>query len=207
VEAPVLLGIGVRLVARVHDRALQRRLEPDLRLEEVRPLGHLIRDVAAAFGSAEQPGAGEDLSRHEERHDVPRDPNERHRAVDEIVLVRAVGGALAVGVVLVDDHPAGARHHRRRPLDRGLEDPLPRLVVDHELPWVRALRRRELGVRVVDVVPRAVGEDHVRESEIFVGRRRGLAHRLEAARVAKRRLLLVVPADAAQGLRGVRVDQ
>ena len=35
VQAPVLLRVGVRLVARVDDRALQRGLEPDLLLEEV----------------------------------------------------------------------------------------------------------------------------------------------------------------------------
>ena len=48
VQPAVLLRVGVRLVARVDDRALQRGLEPDLLLEEVGPLGELEGDVAVA---------------------------------------------------------------------------------------------------------------------------------------------------------------
>ena len=44
VQAPVLLRVGVRLVARVDDRALQRGLEADLLLEEVGPLAELVVD-------------------------------------------------------------------------------------------------------------------------------------------------------------------
>ena len=47
VEAAVLLGVAVGLVAGVDDRALQRGLEPDLLLEEVGPLGELERHVGA----------------------------------------------------------------------------------------------------------------------------------------------------------------
>ena len=45
VEPPVLLGVGVGLVAGVDDRPLQRGLEADLLLEEVGPLGELERHV------------------------------------------------------------------------------------------------------------------------------------------------------------------
>ena len=45
VEPAVLLGVAVRLVAGVDDRALQRGLEPDLLLEEVGPLAELERHV------------------------------------------------------------------------------------------------------------------------------------------------------------------
>jgi hypothetical protein len=38
VQAAVLLGVGVWLVARVDDRTLQRGLQADLGLEEVRAL-------------------------------------------------------------------------------------------------------------------------------------------------------------------------
>ena len=46
VQPPVPLGVGVRLVARVDDRALQGRLEPDLGLEEVRALRELEHPAA-----------------------------------------------------------------------------------------------------------------------------------------------------------------
>jgi hypothetical protein len=207
VQAAVLLRVGVGLVARVHDRPFERCFEPDLGLEEVRPLRDLIRNVSTAGGTAEEAGAGEDLAGHEERHDVVRDLRERHGPVHEVVLVGAVGGALAVGVVLVDDHAAAAGHDLGGPRDRRLEDPFPRLVVDNELARAGAFGRRVLGMRVIDVVASAVGEDHVREAEVFFGRGGRLSHRLETARVAERRLLLVVPPNAAERLRGVGVDQ
>ena len=45
----------MRLVARVDDRALQRGLEPDLVLEEVGPLGELVRDAALGAASLSAP--------------------------------------------------------------------------------------------------------------------------------------------------------
>ena len=45
VETPVLLRIAVRFVARVDDRALERRLETDLLLEEIGPLTQLVGDL------------------------------------------------------------------------------------------------------------------------------------------------------------------
>ena len=47
VQAPVLLSVGMGLVSGVHYRALQRRLEADLLLEEVGPLAELKRHVLA----------------------------------------------------------------------------------------------------------------------------------------------------------------
>ena len=52
VQAPVLGGVAVRLVAGVDDRALERGLEPDLLLEEVGPLGELERHLAAGRAPA-----------------------------------------------------------------------------------------------------------------------------------------------------------
>ena len=47
-QAAVQLRVGVRLVARVDDRALQRGLEADLLLEEVGPLADLVVDRRGA---------------------------------------------------------------------------------------------------------------------------------------------------------------
>ena len=55
VQPAVLLRVGVRLVAGVDDRALQRRLEPDLVLEEVGALADL-EAVAAAVLRRCRPG-------------------------------------------------------------------------------------------------------------------------------------------------------
>ena len=109
----------------------------------------------------------------------------------------AVGVALAVGVVLVDVHARAGRHDFERAADRCSEDRLARLVPQDAVARVRRLGCRELGVCVVDVVARAVGEDEVDECALFLGRL-AVARRLEAARVAERVLLLEVPLHAAE---------
>ena len=86
-------------------------------------------------------------------------------ALDEVVLVAAVGVAGGVGVVLEEEHLAadallaqallGAPHEP-------LEDALPRLVVHDEVGDRVALGRRVLGVAAdVEVQPGAVLEEHV----------------------------------------------
>ena len=110
VQAPVLLRVGVRLVARVDDRPLQRGLEPHLGLEEVGALRELVDRPAALVPwglGPELPCTAEDLPGDEERRQVADDVGEGGLPVDEVVLVGAVGVALAVRVVLVD-HEAAA---------------------------------------------------------------------------------------------------
>ena len=193
-QAPVLLRIGVRLVAGVDDRALQRGLEPDLLLEEVGALTLIWKSTGAgAVLGADLAGAGEHLAAHEPRQQVAHERRERHRAVDEVVLVRAVGVALAVGVVLVDDDLLARAEQVAGREHRAGEDPLPRLVGADQLERVGALGRGVLGVRVVDVVAGAVGEHGVDEVGLDLGRRRALAG--EPAGVAPGRLVLEVPAD------------
>ena len=70
VQAPVLLGVGVGLVARVDDRALQRGLEADLLLEEVGPLADLVVDGARAVLGADLARPGEHLAADEPRQQV-----------------------------------------------------------------------------------------------------------------------------------------
>ena len=175
VEPAVELRVGVRLVARVHDRALQRGLETDLLFEEVGALADLVVDRRGTVLGADLPGAGEHLARDEPRQQVAHERCERHLAVDEIVLVRAVRVALAVGVVLVDDDLLARLDHSPRREHRAGEDALPRLVGAHELERVGALGRGVLRVRVVDVVARPVGEHRVHEMRLDLGRQRSLA--------------------------------
>ena len=203
VQPAVLLRIGVRLVARVDDRALQRRLEPDLLLEEVGALADLEVDGFGAVLGADLARAGEHLPRDEPRDEVAHERRERHRAVDEEVLVAAVRVALAVAVVLVDDDLLAGGQQLAGRVHRAGEDALPRLVEEHGLHRVAALGRGVLGVRVVDVVAGAVREHRVDEMRLDLGRLRAVAG--EPARVAARRLVFEVPADAV--LLDVAVDQ
>ena len=147
--------------------------------------------------------AGEHLPRDEPRDEVAHERRERHRAVDEEVLVAAVRVALAVAVVLVDDDLLARRQQLAGRVHRPGEDALPRLVEQHDLQRVAALGRGVLGVRVVDVVARAVGEHRVDEMRLDLGRLRAVAG--ESARVAAGRLVFEVPADAV--LLDVAVDQ
>ena len=57
-----LSGIGVRLVAGVDDRPLQRGLQADLDLEVVRPLADLEAVLAAVLTDADASGAAHDLA-------------------------------------------------------------------------------------------------------------------------------------------------
>ena len=193
VQPPVERRIGVRLVARVDDRALERGLEADLLLEEVGTRAELVVDVLGAVLGADLAGAGEHLAAHEPREQVAHQRGEGHGAVDEVVLVGAVRVALAVGVVLVDDDLLPGLQQRARRQHRAGEDALPRLVGDDELEGVGALRGGVLGVRVVDVVAGPVGEDRV--DQVGLDLRWGRALPGEAAGVAPGRLVLEVPAD------------
>ena len=108
-------------------------------------------------------------------NEIAHERGERDRAVDEEVLVAAVGVALAVAVVLVDDDLLAGRQELAGRVHRAGEDPLPRLVEQDGLHRVAALGRGVLGVRVVDVVARAVGEHRVHEMGLDLGRLRAVA--------------------------------
>ena len=118
--------------------------------------------------------AGEDLAGDEVRGDVGDDAPERHRPVHQVVLVAAVGVALAVGVVLVDHdllalgQDALGGHHG--PLEDLLGGPVPH----DDRPGVGALGRRQLGVGVVDVEAGAVGEHRVDQVGLDLGGHRAV---------------------------------
>ena len=116
VQPAVEVGHGVRLVAGVDDRPLQGRLEPDLDLEEVAALADLEPRRPGVLPDADAPRAAHHLARHEERDEVADDVAERRLPAHQVVLVGAVRGTLAVGVVLVQVHAgAPARGGARTP--------------------------------------------------------------------------------------------
>ena len=134
---------------------------------------------------------------------VAHERRERHRAVDEVVLVAAVRVALAVASCSCrrrSPGPGRAAGGPRPSTGRGSAPPPCRTA---RLAAGRALGRGVLGVRVVDVVAGAVGEHRVDEMGLDLGRLRAVAG--EAAGVAAGRLVVEVPADPV--LLDVPVDQ
>ncbi len=154
--------VGVGLIPGVDDGPLQGGLQAHFLLEEVGALAQLEGHAGAAVLAPHLPRPGEHLAGDEEGRQVGHDVAEGDRPGHQVVLVGAVGVALAVAVVLVDQEalprPQGA-------LGGGSgagQDHLPRLVVEGGLERVEALGSGELGVGVVDVQPGAVGQDGVR---------------------------------------------
>ena len=211
VQPPVPVGVGVRFVAGVDDAALERGLQPDLDLDVVGALRELEARLVAGRADSDPAGAGDHLAGHQKRRQPGDDRRERRLPAHQIVLVRPVGRALAVDVVLVQLQFGRPRHAGDVPRG-GLHHPLAGLVPDHRVQRVGALGRRVLRVGVVDVEPRAVGQDHVGRADL-VGvhdrRRSRRAAQVEAARVAQRRFHLVVPPGALGALntRGGGVGQ
>ena len=161
------LGVGVRLVPRVDDRSLERGLESDLHLEEVRALRQLESRAPAVLTEADSPRPREDLTSDEEGNQVSHDLRERRRAPHEVVLVRPIRGALVVGVVLVEIHRHRPRHLGHE-LHRPRHDALPRLVPQHRIARVGDLGARVLRMRMVDVETSTVGEDEVGQTRVVV---------------------------------------
>ena len=207
VQAPVFLRIGVGLVARVDDRTRVHRLQADFRLEEVRALGDLVVARLGIVLGADLTRAREDLSRDEERHHVLHDPRERHLAVHQVVLVRAVRVALVVRVVLQNDDALLGRRDGLRALTGEVQHALACAIPDHAIPGIRRLRARVFGVRVVHVEPRPVREDEVDETRLLFRGNLFLFHVFEPASVSERALRLVVPAHARGPVGLVRVDE
>ena len=90
------------LVARVYDRPIEGRLQADVVLNVVGALGDLESRELAGLAEPHPTGAAQERARDEEGGHVPDDVGEAGLPAHEVVLVRAVGRALAVDVVLVD---------------------------------------------------------------------------------------------------------
>ncbi len=208
VESAEPLGVGVGLVPGIDDRALQGRLEPDDLLEEFGPLGDLEVDRGGIERRRLHPDlarAGEDGARDEVRHHAFDHPGERDGPVHHVVLVAAVGVALAVGVVLVDDRRGHVGDTRLGGDHGAAHDLLAGLVIDQAFERGQAFGGGVLRVGMVDVEAGAVGEDGVGQVGLDHRGQRPLAG--EAAGVVARRLVLEVPPDPLLDVRRVGVDQ
>ena len=163
-QAAVLLGVGVRLVAGVDDRPADRvvALETPSQMCSARWLTRVAR---AARRLGDLAGADDDLPGHQERDQDVGQPGELPGPADEVVLVAAVGVAGGVGVVLEQVDLAGDALVVQPLLgveEQPLEDPLPRLVVGDQLDDVVALGRGVLRVAAdVEVEPGAVAQEDV----------------------------------------------
>src|SRR6476661_69219 len=163
VQAAVLLGVGMRLVAGVDDGAAARRRGRHALPDVVGPLAD--GEARAVCRRDDLAGSADDLPADEERDEHVGDPLEVAGPPIEVVLVTAVGVAGGVGVVLEDEdlalHPVVAEP-ALGVLDETLEDPLPRLVLDDELTHGVALGRGVLRVGAhVEVEARTVAEEDV----------------------------------------------
>ncbi len=211
VQPAVLVGVGVRFVARVDDAALERGLQADLDLDVIGALRQLEAGLVPRRTDSDSAGPGDHLARHQKRRQTGDDGRERGLPRHQVVLVRAVRRALAVDVVLVQLQ-LGRAGHAGDVARRRLHHALARLVPDHGVQRVGDLGRRVLRMGVVDVQPGPVGQDHVGRADLVGVHHRRRARRpaqVESAGVAQRRLHLVVPPGALGALdpRGRRVRQ
>ncbi len=200
-------GVGMRLVPGVHQRTPHRGLQAGDGLEEVGALGQLESGSITGLAEADPSCAGEHQPGHQERQHALHDPIPRRRPVEQIVLVVAVRGTLAVGVVL--EHP----HRRPQPLagrdGSPRDDRVTGQVGQQRGAWRGHLRRGVLRVRVVDVEPGAVAEEPVvgvldrdRVIGIHPRERCGAGIRVDHGRGEHRRMQVRTPRreDAVLGL-------
>ena len=134
VQAAVALGVGVRLVASVDDRAGPRRRRGHALPDVLGPLAHAVDRPAGRLQHLA--GAADELPGDEERDEYVGHPAEVAGPGDEVVLVAAVRVSGRVGVVLEQVDVAGDALLGEASLgvdEQALEDPLPRLVVDDEV--------------------------------------------------------------------------
>ena len=202
------------LIPGVDDGPLERGLQADLALEEVRALGQLETVRATVHSDADPAGATHHLTHHEEGRQVLDDVKERGPPGHEVVLMGPIGLPLAVGVVLVE---IDSRRHRAQPLDRLAHDQFTGSVPPDGVARIGDLGRAVLGMGVIDVEPGAVGEDDIGHRRVIerritpligeLARMRDSAVHLEAACVPQRRLVGVIPRGARRtdsARRGIR---
>ena len=198
VQPAVLVGVGVRLVAGVDDAAFESGLQAHLNLDVVGTLGQLETGLVAGRSDPDAAGPGDDLPAHHEGRQPGDDRREGGLSAHEVVLVGAVGGALAVDIVLVQLEFGCAGHARDMP-GGGLHHTLTGFVPDDRIHRIGDLGSGVLGMGVIDVEPGAVGQDHVGCADfVRVDHRHRPRYpaQIKPTRVAQRRFHLVIPPGA-----------
>ena len=155
VEAPPALGVGVGLVAGVDQGTVHRGSQAHDLLEVVGPLTDLEGGVLGDGASADPAGAHQERADHEQGYESLGEVVEVNRARHEVVLVGAVGGALAVDVVL---EQAGRHAATAQQLGSPGHQEVPGPVGQGGLRGPGALGGGVLGVSVVHVETPATGQ-------------------------------------------------
>src|SRR5699024_8158576 len=151
--------------AGVDDGTVQGGLEPDLGLHEVGARGELETGVIDAGSDPDPTGSCQDLPSCQEGDHRARDLVEGDVAVEQEILVGAVGGALADSVVLVQcdvRDPVGPLEDLHRPAG----DQLSGAVCDDGFAGPGGLRGGVLGVGVVDVPAGAVAQHGIADRAV-----------------------------------------
>ena len=99
----------MRLVTGVDDRSVEGGLQADVALHVVGALAHLEAGSLGALTDADPPGPRDDGTGDEEGDERRGEVAEGQVPAHKVVLVGAVGRALAVDVVLVQDDLTGRR--------------------------------------------------------------------------------------------------
>ena len=188
VQPAVLLRIGVRLVAGVDDRALERGLEADLDLEEVGALRELEAGLRPVLPEARR-GRRRVTTWRETKNGVRWRTivGERRRAAPSgssrgCRTTRPCRRCCSCRGSPAARRAAAARARRRAAMTRS-----PALSHDHASRGLVHLGAGVLRVRVVDVEPRAVGEDDVGQAEVLVGELAGIGLGRGSGRTRARR--------------------
>jgi hypothetical protein len=104
VKPSVSLRVSMRFISGIDDRPTVHRVDRAEHAEEIRSLGELVdarlTDLILSL-DPELSRAGEDLTRDQERHDIPYESIPRNMAAHQIVVVTAVAVAYEVRVVFV----------------------------------------------------------------------------------------------------------
>ena len=180
VQAAELCGVGVGLVARVDDRAVEGRLESDLVFDEVRALRHLEAGDLALLPASDAARATDDGAGDHEGGQAAHNRVQVGDTWHLVVLVGAVGRALAVGVVF--DENDGLFAQCLQALHDAPGDHLARSIPQEGVARTQGFGRGVFGVGVVDVQARAVGEHSGRRCRQGKLLGRGACDALGAAR-------------------------
>src|SRR5215831_6444469 len=163
VEPTVLLGVRVRLVARVDDGPRRRGGSGNLLADVLGSLGEAVVEPARRLQHFARPR--KDLAGDEKGDEPLGEPLEGDVTAHQIVLVATVGVPRGVGVVLEEENvprDAVLAQPLLRLVEEILHDALPRLVVDDEVGDIVALGSGVLGMEArVEIEPRPVLQEDV----------------------------------------------
>ena len=207
-QATELRRVRVRLIAGVHDAAIERGLQRNFLLKVIRTLRNLETITLGRLANADATSANNDLARNKERNERLGERRKIRLARIQVVLVAAVRLALTVHIVLVKlQRWAGIVLIQHADLllpqlaDRGrslVEVNVTGCVLNHGVKRVGGLRRAVLRMPVVHVKTCTVGRDnigHAHRVRVYL-RNAAVAPQVKPASVLQGCFFLIVPPRA-----------